>query len=290
MSNPFLDGEGIELEHLQREMQRRQNAAAAAGQKAQNDQIIGLLVEQKAGQEREKKRLDALPKCPACLKPVEVGSRRCANCQSAIVSWDNRSFRLICLQEDAGTRLQARIDELSRQVVEWAGKALREAKNYVALIKSQIAPNFKVIAATLNKTQWDVSAHGPDDAVATVLECYLSGKPLLDRRQSIKHKDAIVLVEAAQKELELAKKNLTARRQGGGACGFFWVVCFFSSQSSAAAPTIGNTKNGPSLLSLLWDFYLWGLCSSRLACHCLKAKLLATTNALRQQASRGMLR
>jgi len=225
VSNPFLDGEGIELEHLQRETQRRQNAAAAAGQKAQNDQIIGLLVEQKAGQEREKKRLDALPKCPACLKPVEVGSRRCANCQSAIVSWDNRSFRLICLQEDAGTRLQARIDELSRQVVEWAGEALREAKNYVALIKSQIAPNFKVIAETLNKTRWDVSAHRSDGAVATVLECYLSGKPLLDPKQSVEHQGAILLVDAAQKEFEIASADsIYNKSNSGSATGCLSIV------------------------------------------------------------------
>ena len=262
MSNPFLDGEGIELDHLQREMQRRRNAAAAAGQKAQNDQIIGLLIEQKVGQEREKKRLDALPKCPACLKPVEVGSRRCANCQSAIISWDNRSFRLICLKEEAGTHLQARIDELSRQVVQWAGEALREANDYVALIKSQIATDFKVIAATLNKTR-------PDDvfAVATVLECYLSGKPLLDPKQSVEHQDAILLVDSAQKELELASAAPTYNKPNlKSVCGGFLIViggfALLSSLNMLVSMfTRSEGWEGPGLLTTFLDFFLslfWG--------------------------------
>jgi len=188
---PLFDGQGVEFGHLQREAQRRQNAADAARQKAQNDQIIGLLKQQKAEQEREKRRLDALPKCPACLSPVEVGSRRCAKCQSAIVSWDNRSFRLICLAEEAGKHLQARIDELSQQVVEWAGEALRSTTQYADLIKSQIVPPCKAIAASLNKTGSD----GRLDAT-TVFASYLAEKPLLSPKQLdvynaslLRHKD-----------------------------------------------------------------------------------------------------
>jgi len=218
VSNPLFDGQGLEFGHLQREAQRRQNAADAAQQKAQNDQIIGLLKEQKAEQEREKKRLDALPKCPACLSPVEVGSRRCAKCQSAIVSWDNRSFRLICLPEDAGKHLQARIDELSQQVVDWAGEGLRSTTQYADLIKHQIAPPCKVIAAALRKTQPDSVS-----SVAAVLKCYLNDQPLLDSEQLASTNDAKNLLDAHSQSVAAfdAKSGFSQQQSGCHSAMFF---------------------------------------------------------------------
>ncbi len=219
---PLFDGQGVEFGDLQREAHRRQNAADAAQQKAQNDTIIRLLKEQKAEQEREKQRIDGLPKCPECLSPVEVGSRRCAKCQSAIVSWDNRSFRLICLPDDASKHLQARIDQLSHKVIEWAREALRMTEDYAALIKSEIAPQCKVLAATLNKTR-------PDNvcAVSTVLKSYLADEPLLDPDQLAARKVRMALVDANQHILKTAMADLEKAKLSRMGSGCLSIVGLF---------------------------------------------------------------
>jgi hypothetical protein len=98
----------------------KEQAARDAQLAAQNREIASLLKEQKQRADEEEKRLNAMPKCPDCRKPVELGSRRCPHCHIEIISWDysraGMAWRLFCRASEAGTRLQKRCDELLRDV------------------------------------------------------------------------------------------------------------------------------------------------------------------------------
>ena len=104
----------------QREAIAKQQAARDAQLAAQNAELVALLKEQKAREDAAQARLEAMPKCPDCKTPVEVGSRRCPQCHIEIISWDYSnepfSWRLICRAEEAEGLLQKRCNNLLKDI------------------------------------------------------------------------------------------------------------------------------------------------------------------------------
>jgi hypothetical protein len=160
----------------------KQQAQRDAQLAAQNAEVVRLLKEQKEREEAEKARIAAMPKCPDCLKPVEVGSRRCPHCRSGIVSWDyaseGQSWRLICREADAPHSLQNRCERVAREAVLHRDACIRSMEFIDNKWQQEVLDACRAIRQV-------VSSYNADsrNLLLDIVEKRIAGEPLTSPRE-----------------------------------------------------------------------------------------------------------
>jgi len=118
----------------------QQQAQRDAQLAAQNAEVVRLLKEQKQREEAEKTRIEAMPKCPDCLSPIEKTAQRCPHCTTAIAMWDyvhsTYAWSLVCRLSDAEQILHRRCWSILKDIALFRHEA---AKAIQGLEQVQIA-------------------------------------------------------------------------------------------------------------------------------------------------------
>ncbi len=212
---PLFDGQGLEFQHLQLEAQRRQSNRQAAEQSAQSNRIIALLEQQQAERNQEQRRLASLPKCPACLAPVEVGARKCGKCQSEIMSWDNRSFRLICLRADAQSQIESHLVAIADRLKRCLEAASEQAQELMEAIKRDILP----ASQTLRKAA-DSAKGISSREVLSMYHSYCARKRVANHTQAKELEERRAEVKQMRTELDEWEKKISLEKEAVYLGGF----------------------------------------------------------------------